>query len=105
MKTATRNKLPAKSFAGPKRSFPIEDKKHARLAIGGATRSERAGNISEGEEAKIKAAARAKLGDTKKAPRKGASDGMGSGKGGMAVHESMKGANVHNDRPMRHEKY
>jgi hypothetical protein len=51
---------------GPKgaKSFPIGDKKHARLAIGGATRSERAGNISPAKEAQIKAAARAKLGDT-----------------------------------------
>jgi hypothetical protein len=49
---------------GPKgaKGFPIGDKKHARLAIGGATRSERAGNISASKEAKIKAAARRKLG-------------------------------------------
>lgn len=44
--------------AGPNGSFPIGDKKHARLAIGGATRSERAGNISAPEAAKIKGAAR-----------------------------------------------
>lgn len=50
-------------FAGPDRSFPINDKNHARLAISGATRSERAGNISSGEEASIKAKARAKLKD------------------------------------------
>ena len=56
-----RSKLPKKSFAGPGRSFPVEDKKHARLAIGGATRSERAGNISAGTAAKIKAKARAVL--------------------------------------------
>jgi hypothetical protein len=51
---------------GPKgaKGFPIGDKKHARLAIGGATRSERAGNISPEKEAQIKAAARAKLGDS-----------------------------------------
>jgi len=61
MKAATRNKLPGKDFAGPKRSFPVEDKKHARLAISGATRSEEAGNISEGEEDHIKAVARARL--------------------------------------------
>lgn len=47
--------------AGPNGSFPIGDKKHARLAIGGATRSERAGNISAPEAAKIKGAARAVL--------------------------------------------
>ena len=55
------SKVPGKK-AGPNGSFPIGDKKHARLAIGGATRSERAGNISVATENKIKAAARAKLG-------------------------------------------
>lgn len=50
---------------GPKgkKGFPIGDKKHARLAIGGATRSFRAGNISKSKEAEIKAKARKKLGD------------------------------------------
>lgn len=49
---------------GPKgaKGFPIGDAKHARLAIGGATRSFRAGNISASKEAEIKSKARAKLG-------------------------------------------
>lgn len=47
--------------AGPNESFPIGDAKHARLAIGGATRSERAGNISPATETHIKSEARAKL--------------------------------------------
>lgn len=51
--------------AGPNGSFPIGDKKHARLAIGGATRSMHAGNISASTAAKIKARARAKLGTEK----------------------------------------
>ena len=55
------SKVPGEK-AGPHGSFPIGDKKHARLAIGGATRSERAGNISKSEEEHIKAKARAKLG-------------------------------------------
>ena len=48
---------------GPKgkEGFPIGDKKHARLAIGGATRSYNAGNISKSKENEIKAKARAKL--------------------------------------------
>jgi hypothetical protein len=52
---------------GPKgkKGFPIGDPKHARLAIGGATRSFRAGNISASKEASIKAAARKKLGKSK----------------------------------------
>ena len=56
-----RAKMPKKSFAGKGKSFPINDREHARLAIGGATRSERAGNISAGQASAIKAKARAKL--------------------------------------------
>lgn len=48
-------------FAGPHKSFPINDANHARLAIGGATRAEHAGNISKSEEDHIKAQARHKL--------------------------------------------
>ena len=58
---AKRAKMPAKDFAAGKGHFPINDATHARLAISGATRSERAGNISASEEAKIKAKARQKL--------------------------------------------
>lgn len=150
---ARRAKMPAKSFAGPGKSFPISDPTHARLAISGATRSENAGNISAGTADKIKAAARAKLGDKPqhagavpgsntnpntvdraarrrlpssavgnsgngragrpsdavydfdrstpaqsasmhtRAPQ-GAADGLGHGRGGMALHPTMKGANA-----------
>ena len=58
---ADRAKMPKSSFAGPGRSFPVNDPTHARLAIGGATRSERAGNISASEANSIKAKARGKL--------------------------------------------
>jgi hypothetical protein len=47
--------------AGPNGSFPVGDAKHARLAIGGATRSYNAGNISKPEEEHIKKIARALL--------------------------------------------
>jgi hypothetical protein len=57
-----RKRMPKKDFAGGGTSFPINDAKHARLAIGGATRSERAGNISASKAASIKAKARRKLG-------------------------------------------
>lgn len=57
-----RKALPSGDFLGPGRSFPVPDKKHARLAVSGATRSERAGNISASEAASIKRRARAKLG-------------------------------------------
>jgi hypothetical protein len=59
------SKVPGKK-AGPNGSFPVGDKKHARLAIGGATRSFNAGNISKGTENKIKSEARGELGTRKR---------------------------------------
>ena len=60
-----RKAMPKGEFAGPGRSFPINDPTHARLAISGATRSQRAGNISASTAAAIKAKARKKLGKAK----------------------------------------
>lgn len=54
------SKVPGKK-AGPNGSFPVGDPKHARLAIGGATRSFNAGHISKSTEESIKAKARAEL--------------------------------------------
>lgn len=96
---AKRKGMSKKQFAGPGKSFPINDAEHAKLAIGGATRAERAGNISPSEEAGIKSKARAKLGS------KGATDGMGRGKGGWAVHSTAAPTNMHNDASMHKEKY
>lgn len=59
---AKRKKMPASEFAAGKGHFPINDANHARLAIGGATRSFRAGNISHAMMIRIQAKARAKLG-------------------------------------------
>ena len=56
-----RDKLPARDFAGPDRSFPIEDKEHARKAKQLAPKSERAGNISRAQEERIEAKAEKKL--------------------------------------------
>ena len=58
---ADRKRMPKSSFAGPGKSFPINDSTHARLAISGATRSEHVGNISASEAERIKAKARGKL--------------------------------------------
>ncbi len=69
LSAADRRGMPGKDFAGPGKSFPVSDPAHARMAISGATRSERAGNISPEEEDKIKSKAREKLGE------KGGSDG------------------------------
>jgi hypothetical protein len=60
MKKLGPSPVPGKK-AGPNGSFPIGDPKHARLAIGGATRSFNAGNISKGTENHIKAEARSEL--------------------------------------------
>lgn len=61
MSTRKRNALPKRSFAGPGRSFPINDRSHARAAISGARRSYRAGNISKATEKRIQSRARDKL--------------------------------------------
>ncbi|HEU5451893.1 MAG TPA: hypothetical protein VFU76_07910 [Terriglobales bacterium] len=61
MSTRKRNNLPKRAFAGPGRSFPINDRSHARAAISGASRSFRAGNISKATEKRIQKRARAKL--------------------------------------------
>ena len=54
LKTATRDKLPAKKFAEPeKRAYPIEDKPHARNAKARASQAVKAGRMSKAEESKI----------------------------------------------------
>jgi hypothetical protein len=54
---STRKALPTKDFAGPNRSFPIEDKNHARDAKAMAARF-----ASPSLKAKVDAAADRKLG-------------------------------------------
>jgi hypothetical protein len=82
-----RKSMPKGEFAGPGRSFPVNDATHARMAISGATRSEHAGNISSSEEASIKAKARAKLGEkggsSKEAPPHGDCPGGAACKAAM----------------------
>ncbi len=72
---AKRKRMPKRDFALSGDRFPMNDKEHDRLAIGGATRAERAGNISASTASKIKAKARRKLGDEK--PELSANDGRG----------------------------
>lgn len=55
LSTSSRNKLPAKDFAGKGRSYPIEDKGHAKAAIA------RAEEFSPPDKAKIIAKAEKKL--------------------------------------------
>ncbi len=52
-----RDSLPAKDFAGPGRSYPIEDAAHARNAKARASQAVKAGRISKAEESKIDAKA------------------------------------------------
>lgn len=70
LSAAQRKKLPASTFAGPGRSFPIPDKPHATAALRLVGRALHAGHITQEEAAHIKARARAKLGQTAKAEDK-----------------------------------
>lgn len=68
MSTKKRDKLPAKAFAGPDRSYPVNDKAHAANAKARATQAVNAGRMSGGEKAKIDAKADKVLGES---PRRG----------------------------------
>jgi hypothetical protein len=57
-----RAKLPGKVFAGPGRSFPVEDKAHAEAALRLVGRAQRAGHITSAQAAAIRGMARKKLG-------------------------------------------
>lgn len=63
-----RKAIPKSKFAGPGRSFPIEDASHAKAAIRLAPRSEHAGNISHATEERIVSKAHAKLGKQHEKP-------------------------------------
>ncbi len=54
-----RDKLPGKTFAGPGRSFPINDRNHARAALQDLPKDK---NLTLEEAQKIRARAMAKLG-------------------------------------------
>ncbi len=59
--SADRKRLPAKDFAGPNRSWPVNDKTHARVAKAYASKEEHAGKLSPAMKAKIDRKADAKL--------------------------------------------
>lgn len=58
----TRSKIPTKQFAGPDRSYPIEDRAHAANAKARAKQQLDAGRLSQGQYGKIIAKADRKLG-------------------------------------------
>ena len=58
LSSEARKKLPKGDFAGPGRSFPVEDKDHAKAAILDASRDSK---LSASEKKKIDSRAKAKL--------------------------------------------
>lgn len=62
LSTEARKALPVKDFAGPGRSFPVENKPHARAALRDAPHAEHVGNISKATEERIESKARDVLG-------------------------------------------
>lgn len=63
---AKRNKIPSSEFAGPDRSYPVNDKSHARNAKARASEMENKGKLSASSKAKIDAKADRVLGKGKK---------------------------------------
>lgn len=55
--TAARKKLPVSDFAGPGKSYPVNDRSHAGNAKARATQMENAGKLSPASAAKIRAKA------------------------------------------------
>lgn len=52
-----RDKLPASKFAGPDRSYPVQDKAHAANAKARATQMENVGKLSPNQADRIRAKA------------------------------------------------
>lgn len=50
----TRKNMAPGKFALPGGRFPVEDAKHARLALSGATRAENVGNITPAQAATVR---------------------------------------------------
>jgi hypothetical protein len=62
--SSRRNSLPASTFGEPgKRKYPMPDRSHAADAKGRATQQVKAGRLSPGEAAKIRAKANRILGE------------------------------------------
>jgi hypothetical protein len=57
LSSKARDKLPASKFAGPDRSYPVENKSHAANAKARASQAVNAGRMSKGEAARIDAKA------------------------------------------------
>ncbi len=57
LKTKSRKKLPDSKFAGPGRSYPVQDKKHAVNAKARASQQVKKGHLSKGQASRITAKA------------------------------------------------
>lgn len=68
LSAAARKKLPASSFAGAGRSYPVPDKSHAANAKARATQAVKAGRMSKSTASKIDAKANRVLGKGKGKP-------------------------------------
>lgn len=65
-----RKRLPASKFAGPDRSYPVNDRAHAVNAKARASQAVKAGRMSRAQAAKINAKADRVLGKKKAAKKK-----------------------------------
>lgn len=65
LSTKQRKALPKKDFAGPDRSYPVNDRNHAANAKARASQAVKAGRMSKSQEAKIDAKANKVLGKKK----------------------------------------
>ena len=72
--TKQRKALPTASFAGPGRTFPVQDKAHARNALARASQGVKAGTISKATDKKVVVKAQAVLKKDPPAPRMTAMD-------------------------------
>jgi len=59
--TTSRDKLPERDFAGPGKTYPIEDNAHAANAKARAAQAVKAGRMSKSQEKSIDAKANKKL--------------------------------------------
>ena len=66
--TKARNRLPDSAFAGPGRSYPVNDASHARNALARASQQRNAGKLSDAIYSRIVAKARKKLHKTAAEP-------------------------------------
>lgn len=61
-----RSKMPESEFAGPNRSYPVNDRSHAANAKARASQAVKAGRMSASEESRIDAKANKVLGKNSK---------------------------------------